>query len=123
MAAVARPHADSIAELREQIAALAARVAELERAKLDVRDRAALAALLPIIGPIVGDRLFSVGELFDFAAAAGDQRLIAALAAVGSPRSVGRLLSRAAGIAVGGYRVSIIGRDREGAVLRISTAK
>jgi hypothetical protein len=118
------PRSDELAELRQEVRGLAERVAALEafapRRRLAVADRVALETFFPLIASAVPrDRLFSVRELVEHADVTRDVALCAVLAAT-TPRKLGRLLRRAAGIEIAGYVVSIVGRDRDGAVLRLS---
>lgn len=115
--------------ISEQLEALPDRIAAaLERQRSAPRplsrpDEAALAALLPVIAAAVGKRSFSVHELHEHARlpVAPAVALRAALAAVGSPRKIGRLLCRADGVDVGGRRIAIIGPSRDGMSLSIVT--
>ena len=85
-----------IAELRADVAALTQRVARLEAAAHPRESqRAARAALLPVLAVSVQDRLFTAVEVM--AHAAVDPKLAHALDAAGitSARSLGHLLRRA----------------------------
>ncbi len=118
--ALLRDIVDEIKGLRSDLAAV-----ERQRSaprRLSRADEEALVALFPALAAAVGTRTFSVHELHEHARlpVAPAVALRAALAAVGNPRRIGRLLRRAEGVDVGGYRIVANGHSREGMLLSVT---
>lgn len=84
--------------------------------RLSASDREALAKLRPAIFAAVGDRTWSLRELREHSElkdpAAVELRL--ALAAIGSPLKIGRLLRRGNRLEVAGYEIEANGECRDG---------
>lgn len=106
-------------------AAIAAAIAHQRHAprRLSRADEAALAALLPAISKTIGARTFSVRMLTEHAAldVGPAIALRGALASIGSPHKIGRLLLRAEGADIGGFRIVASGHSREGMLRTIVT--
>lgn len=84
-------------------------------------DYAALQALLPAIAAIGADFVFVVGELIDHADVDRSGILAGALAtARRSPKGLGKLFARAAGVHVDGLTLNKVRDTREGAVWHVS---
>ncbi len=96
-----RALAGEVRGLRGELRALRADVARLRGApRLSRMDVARLSRLLPVIGAVHGSELFTSAEVIE-ADAPGLRLVTAGL----TPRRLGRLLRRAAGVPVAGYAV------------------
>src|SRR5689334_11083695 len=102
---------DELAQLRRIVEALAARVGEIETRiqpsdRLSRADRALLVTLLPVLAEVTGGECFLARELVE----ASDDRVRRVLGGR-SPRTIGRLLRRAEGVAVDNYCVESHGHE------------
>jgi len=111
----------AMAELAAEIRGLRADLAGRQRGRLSAADDTAMAALLPILVAVVRGKVFAVADLAAHAAldVGADMRI--ALGVAGGPRKVGKLLRRADGHTIAGYRVDRVGADRAGALWTITT--
>lgn len=105
---------------RAELAALAARVAELEasrRAAADVDG----AQLLRAIAGAVHDNVFSAREVFRHGGVGADESLRQVLAAAGirSPKQLGKRFRKLEGRACSGLQLARLGVDRDGVIWRL----
>lgn len=111
-----------LTQIADDVRAIRAAVdARHVRRRLSRGDEMALVALLPVIAAAVGNRTFSVNELFAHAELNVESSIALReqLAVAGNSRRIGRLLIRADGVDIGGYRIVAVGHAREGMLLSI----
>jgi hypothetical protein len=105
--------------MRVELAMLIEEQQHLSRRLLASEDRRALGELLPAIAALVGDRAWTVAELYRTALAADDgfAALLELLAQWstedGGRRALGRLLARCDGVTTAGHRLVRVGRGAE----------
>src|SRR5690349_15951237 len=95
----------AMAELAAEIRGLRADLAGRQRGRLSAADDAAMVALLPSLVAVVREKVFAVADLAAHAALDVGTDMRIALAVAGGPRKVGKLLRRADGHTIAGYRV------------------
>ena len=101
---------DELHALRDAYERLADDIEALTvRGRLNAEERMQLTILFPATAEVVGTAAYTASDLF------GMPQLVPLLAGH-TVHTLPRLLLRAAGVTLGGFRVSRIGKDRDGAL-------
>src|SRR5262249_54196777 len=107
---------DVLDAILAEVRALRRQIQARPRSTLSRHDRAALTRLLPAIGGVFGSEVKTVREVV----ASGAPAIRVVLEALGlSPRSLGRLFTRADGIPIEGYLVRRDGEESHAGLWRV----